>query len=233
MFSNSKSKIKGLKKIQKILYDYGNPYGLTVKKYFVIKYILSTFVFVLSFLRNKNLIASLICFIIIFFIPNILLAIFKKSEKIKIFTDITVIVEILLLSLTARLTLFESFKTCVENLKYKRFKEEFIKFINDYEMYNFNVKKAANEIIDKFDSYEFNMLMSVIIQSEKDGNLVQNLQVYNNTLDLAYFKKLKYDASKRLMYVTIATVVSIINILFLVLYPMLVEITSNLEVIFG
>jgi hypothetical protein len=119
------------------------------------------------------------------------------------------------------------------NIKYKRFREGFESFINDYLMYNFNMIKAIDNFKLKFNSYEFNMFLNIILQGEKEGKIIESLTVFSETLDLSYFKYLKYKEAKRIMFVTIASIISLINITILAIYPIIIQISENLQNIFN
>ncbi len=160
------------------------------------------------------------------------MAIYIKSENLKTLNDISNIVNSLILSLSANVPFHESLKISINSIRYIRFKEEYKKFVDNYIVYNFDMIKAVEDFQNKFNSYEFKMFLSILIDCEKDGNLLENLEIFSQTLDIIYFKYLKSKSAKRIIYVSLATVVSLINILFLVMYPIIVSITSNMENIF-
>jgi Flp pilus assembly protein TadB len=223
---------KYLYKTQEKLLNLGNPFGFTVRRYFVFKYLISTFVFFIIFFRTSNIFISILYFLIFYKLPDILVLTYKKQENIKIINDISNIVQSVILSLSANMSLYESLKLSLENISYKRFKLEYENFVNDYIMYNFNILKAINEFENKFNSYEFNMFLSILIQGEKEGKLLENLEIFNSSLELMYFKYLKYKESQRIIFVSFATVISVINSFIIVMYPIGVQITQNLSEIF-
>lgn len=223
---------KYLSKIFYYLLNAGNPYGITVKTYIIIKYILSIFLFIFSFINTSNIFISLIILITIYFLPNILVELSLKAESIKIINDISNIVQNIVLSLSANMPLYNSLKNVIDNIENKRFKEEYKIFVNNYRMYNFNIIKSVNEFSQKFSFYEFNMFLSLLIQGEKEGNLLELLENFTETLDLAYFKYLKYKASQRSVVVILTTIISIINSFIIVLYPIIIQISSSFADIF-
>jgi hypothetical protein len=149
-----------------------------------------------------------------------------------LYKDLYNLTQNIILSLTVNLTLYKSLKLCSENIKYKRFKKEFDIFINDYEIVNYNVAKVAKNFSEKFSSYELDMFLSVLMQSEKEGNIIQNLENYLKNLDMFYYKNLKKVMLKRTTYVAISTVITLINTLLIILYPMFIQITSSINEIF-
>lgn len=221
------------RKYKSILYNLGNPYGINYLKFNLIKYIISPLVFVLIIYRFHNLILSLIYSICFFYIPNFLIYIYVKNESLKIINDISEVSSNLKLALSCNIPLHDSLKYVKTNIKYKRFREGFESFINDYLMYNFNMIKAIDNFKLKFNSYEFNMFLNIILQGEKEGKIIESLTVFSETLDLSYFKYLKYKEAKRIMFVTIASIISLINITILAIYPIIIQISENLQNIFN
>lgn len=126
----------------------------------------------------------------------------------------------------------ESLKYVRNVIEYKRFKECFDIFVNDYLMYNFNMIKAIDNFKPKFESYEFNMFLNIILQGEKEGKIIESLTIFSETLDLSYYKYLKYNEAKRIMFITIASIISLINISIMALYPIIMQISGNLQNIF-
>ncbi len=219
-------------KQKNILNNLGNPYGINFFKFILIKYIISPLFFILIFFRFQNLIISLMYFICFFYIPNFLIYIYVKNESLKIISDITDVANNLKLSLSCNIPLHESLKYVKTNIEYKRFREGFEIFINDYLMYNFSMIKATDNFKLKFNSYEFNMFLNIILQGEKDGKIIETLNAFSETLDLSYFKYLKYKEAKRVIFVTLACVISLINITILAVYPIIIQVSENLQNIF-
>ena len=226
-----KSNIK-IQKIKSELKSLKYPYGLNLKNYIILKYVLSIFSALLILYRSSNIIYASIYFTIIYFFPNILIYLFKKKEAIIIIDELFKISDNLLLTLSSNMTLYKSLKICMSNIKYKRLKEQMDIFILDYEMYNFNIEKSVDNIRDKFNCLEFNMFLDILIQGEKEGKLIQNLEMFSENLELSYFKTLKYKASKRMMYVVLSCLIAVVNIALITVYPLINEIMQNMSSIF-
>lgn len=221
-----------IRNVEKILSDSGYPYKMNTYSYIFLKYFLSTFLFIITTIRGLNFFVSLMYFISIFFLPNILIKIFKRNEAIKIISDIDNIVQTLILLLSSKIPLHESLKLSIDVISSARLKKEFEVFVNDYILYNFNMAGAVEKMANKFNSYELNMFLSLLIQIDKDGNILENLEAFEKTLELSYFKYLKYRAAKRLLYVSFSTVLSLVDIILIVLYPIFIQLTNNLSIIF-
>ena len=233
--SNKDFYFKSNKKIHRLkseLKSLKNPYGLNFKNYIFIKYIVSTIFFILITFRNSNLFTGILSFIVIFFLPNLLILLFKRKESLIVINELFKISDNILLSLSSNMTVYESLKICIKNIKYKRLKEYLEMFVLDYEIYNFNIEKAIGNIQDKFNCTEFNMFLDILVQGEKEGKLIENLEMFSQNLELSYFKTLKYKESKRMMYVIISCVIAVINIVIITLYPMVNEIVTGMTKIF-
>ncbi len=201
-------------------------------KYKLIKYVISPILFILMFYRTHNIFLSLVYFFILFYIPNFIIYIYVKNESLKIINDISEISNGLKLALSSNIPLYESLTYVKDNIEYKRFRDNFDIFINDYLMYNFSMIKATDNFKLKFNSYEFNMFLNILLQGEKEGKMVQSLTVFSEMLDLSYFKYLKYKETKRIMFVVVASVISLINITVLAVYPIIMQVSENLQNIF-
>lgn len=221
-----------LSKIFQYLSNSGYPYGLTVKRYIIIKYILSVILFIISIINTSNIFISLIVLLILYFLPNILVELSLKAESIKIINDISNIVQNIVLSLSANMLLYDSLKNSVDNIENKRFKKEYSIFVNNYRMYNFNIIKAVDEFSQKFSFYEFNMFLSLLIQGEKEGNLLELLESFIENLDITYFKYLKYKSTQRLVVIIFTTFISIVNSFLIVLYPIVIQVSQSFTDIF-
>lgn len=214
-------------KIQNLLNNLGNPYGLNLKKYIIIKYLLPIALFIIMYINSKNFLTSIILFISIFILPNILIFIYSKNESIIIINEISNIVQNIIISLSANMTLYDSLKASINVINYNRFRQEYSRFVENYMMYNFDILKAISIFSLKFNSFEFNMFLSLLSQGEKEGNMVQIFETFSDSLELSYFKNLKYKSSTRTLMIVISTIILLINSFAIVLYPIIVEISSS------
>lgn len=221
-----------LNKIKNRLDNIGNPYGLNLKKYISIKYFISIVVFIAMYINSKNIILSILLFCIMFFLPNILIFMHLKNESFIINSEISNIVQNIILSLSAKMTFYDSLKSAKKSINYNRLQKEYSNFIENYMMYNFNIFKAISIFSEKFNSYEFNTFLSLLLQGEKEGSLLEILENFYDSLQLIYYKNLKYKSSKRSLLIILATIILLINSFAIVLYPMAIEISSFFTQIF-
>lgn len=219
--------------IDQKLFNLNYPYHLTTKKYIITKIIISPLIFILAILNYKTIFIPTILFALSFFSFDYLIYLYKKEEKTILIDELKNLTSNLILCLSTSAPLKLAFKNAIKSLKYKRFIITFEEFVHDYELNGYNLNKALSRLEKKFDSYELSVFASLLRQGEKEGNIIENMERFSETLDLNYFKYLKRQSSKRLMYVTFGTVLSLINIILIVMYPILVKVMGNLQIIFS
>lgn len=221
-----------INKIESKLFNLGYPYKMNAKKYIIFKYVLSITIFIIAILNYRSLKIPIVIFLISFFIPDYLIYSYNKTEKTVLINEIKNFTNSIVLSLSAYGTLEHALCTGKNTLTYPRFILEIDKFIYEYKMHGYNIKQAALNLESKFNSYELSLFLSTLIQGDNEGNLLENLQKFSETLELNYFKYLKKKSAQRLMYVTLGTVLSLVNIVLVVMYPMFKQVIDNLQVIF-
>jgi len=220
-------------KVQDILSKLDYPYKLTFRNYLTIKYILSIVCFIISIINKNNIYVSIIISCLVFYIPNILISMYKKNEKVLIIKELRNIVNAINISLSASLTLEESIKSSVNVITHKRLKNTYEQFIINYKVSSYNIRKSINLLKEKFGYYEMELFASTLINSEREGNIIESLEKYNMILDISYSKYLAKENSKRLFYLTFGTIISLINIIIIVMYPLFIEMSANLQMIFS
>ena len=220
-------------KVKNILSKLDYPYKLTFRNYLIIKYILSIVCLSISIINKNNIFISIVISGLVFCIPNILISMFRKSEKVLVVRELRNITNAINISLSASLTLEDAIKSSVNVITNKRLKKAYEEFIVSYRISSYNIKKSINILKEKFNYYEMELFASTLINSERDGNIIQSLEKYNLILDISYSKYLAKENSKRMLYLTFGTIISLINIIIIVMYPLFIEMTSNLQMIFS
>ena len=205
------------------------PYGLSLKSYLIIKYVLSVSIFFIAFLQNVNLLKSIILFLIIFYLPNILIYIFKKREKQKVINDISNIVQNLILSLACKTSLYNSLILSSNSITYDRLKYEINEFINSYRLYNFNVKKASYNLTKKMDIVELKLFINIIEEVQQKGNDEKILIGFLDYLDEFKIKNSSLKVSSNTFLIIFITFLLIINSFLIVIYPISIQIINNLN----
>lgn len=220
------------KKIQQNLLNLENPYKLNLTKYIIIKYILSPIFFLIAYINYQNIIISFLLFIITFYLVDFLIYLYKKEENVKIINEIKNFNLNLILYLSCYAPLKTALRNSINSLSYPRIIKAFNRFVYIYEATGYNLFKASKEIEKKFNSYELNMFINLLKQGEKEGKLIENLERFDETLELSYFKYLKRQSDKQLVYVIIGCMLSLGSMSLVVIYPMIIDIMNNLQKIF-
>ena len=219
-------------KIESKLSNLNYPYKLTKKKYLIIKYLCSTIIFLISFINYKTLKVPLILFIVVFLIPDYLIYSFVRKEKQILIGELNGIVSSLILSLSAFSPLSNSLEIAGKSIKYKRLKDAYVAFTKIYVMNGYNLKDASRILKQKFNSYELTLFLTTLIQSENEGEIIESLERYKEVLEINYFKYLKRKGAIKVLYVTLGTVVALINLVLVVMYPIIMQVFNNLQLIF-
>lgn len=213
---------------QQKLFDIGKPYGINISTYIFIKYFISILLFVILLYNSRNVVISAVMFFIIFFLQDVLIYFYKRNESNKLISEISNVVQNIILSLSANMSLYNSLLSSINVIKYNRFKLEFIDFINKYKMYNYSILESVNGFEKKFDTYEFDMFLSILVECEKEGNYIELLENFNKTLDIRYFKFLNMKYAKNLSITLIAIILALANSFLIVGYPIISEISTSL-----
>lgn len=222
-----------INKIESKLFNLGFPYKLSTKKYIAFKYFLPIVIFIIAVINYSSIKIPLILFLISFFTPNYLIYSYTKNEKNILINEIKNLTNSIVLSLSAYGTLEYALNVAKNTLTYPRFINQFDKFIYEYKMQGYNIKQAAISLDKKFNSYELSLFLNTLVQGDSEGNLLEDLEKFSETLELNYFKYLKKKSAERLLYVTLGTVLSLINIVLVVMYPIFKQVIDNLQVIFS
>lgn len=222
-----------ISRIETKLFNLGYPYKLTVKKYLFIKFAFPVLVFIIANINYGKSVVSLIFSFLSFYILDYLLHIYKKQERYTIINELKNLTNSLILNLSSYSSLRDSLKNSEKSLKYIRFKEAYQRFVYDYEMNEYNLKRGTTKFKESFTSYELSLFLSTLSQSEKEGNLIEGLEKFYATLELNYFKYLKRKLATRLLYMTLGTVLSLIDIVLVVMYPIFVQVLNSLQTIFS
>lgn len=218
---------------KRLLENLGFPYKITIKKYLLTKYVLSILIFIISLINYKNLKIPTTLFLICFFLNDYLIYSFKKKENILLISEIKNLIYSLMLILSAHVPLKDAFSISITALKTSRFKTEYERFIYNYKNGGYLLKDALKKLEINFNSYELSLFINTVSDLEKQGNILDGLEKLLASIDLSYFKYLKRKQEQRLLYLTLGTVLILINITLIIMYPIAVEAINNLGVIFG
>ena len=168
-----------------------------------------------------------------FFLPDILIYMFEKDESSKLINEISNIVQNIILSLSSNMSLYDSLSSSLYIIKYDRLKKEYSDFINKYEMYNYNILKAVNDFEKKFNAYEFDMFLSILVECDKEGKYIELLENFEKSLEVRYFKYLNQQSIKNTFVIVFAIIIALANSFLIIGYPIVFELITNVYDIFS
>ena len=130
-------------------------------------------------------------------------------------------------------SLYYSLKNSLENLRYKRFKVNLIKFIEEYRIYNYNIQMASKNLLDKFNISELKTFIEILQDNKSIENMIELLNGLKELLGDVVNRNLKIYYIKDNMYI-ILFIISLLLITFvIVMYPITNQIINNLSIIFN
>lgn len=236
VFTNIISKCIPLKNyfniIQDKLENLENPYKITVKSYFFQKYFLSPSITVISYYCFQNIIMSILLFFSMFFIFDFFIYLYEKREENILIQEILQLTQNLILSLSIEMNLYDALLSCATGIQYKRLYKAYLTFVHQYKMYHFNFVNLIEEFEKKFHSYDVKMLLTVLLEGQKEGKYIALLENLEKTLELRVLKYEKQEYTKKLIFTIFSITVVLINCFFVVGYPIIYEITMNFTKIF-
>lgn len=217
--------------VQEELNYLGNPYGLNITKYVFIKYILSIFLVILFAIQKRSFIQIILIFLILFFLPNVLILNYKKKESIHVINDLQSIINNMQISLATSNNLYDSLKFALMNVRYNRFKESFLDFVEEYKMYNYNVKKASKKLIDKFSQKELKTFVEILDDNKSCKNTLELLERFKEVTNRKEESALKNYYMKLNSYILCMSIIILILSFVLVIYPISIQILKSLNTI--
>lgn len=213
--------------------DLDNPFYLNLARYLFIKYVLSLIILILTLIRIKSIVSSIVLFLIVFFLPNFLILLYKRTQKIYVLNELNIFINSLQVYLLVDNSLYYSLKNSLENLRYKRFKVNLIKFIEEYRIYNYNIQMASKNLLDKFNISELKTFIEILQDNKSIENMIELLNGLKELLGDVVNRNLKIYYIKDNMYI-ILFIISLLLITFvIVMYPITNQIINNLSIIFN
>ena len=226
-------KIPFTKKIDEYLNKVGNPYGLNVKLYFLVKIVMTCLFLFLSIINQVNIFVCLITVALSFSLVDILLFFNQKNLYSNIRTDLIYIVDSIYLQLSSNIPMNNILKNLHINCKTQVLKRSLINMSNVYEYTGYNMQTAVVEIKERFDVLEIDMLSNALIEQTMLGD---NLALFENLSDLLYEKNytnIKRNTRNKVIVITIGIAISLLNICLLVFYPIMYSFSESFSNIFG
>lgn len=217
--------------IQENLNSLERPYKLNLTRYIFIKYIISSICSLIFIFQKRSFIQIFLIFLLFFYLPNILVSSYRKKEKIYVINDLQQIINNLQISLVTSNSLYDSLKFSVKNISYIRFKNSFLDFIEEYRMYNYNIKKASEKLIYKFNQKELKTFLEILDGSESISNTLELIERFKQVVTKKEESVLKGYYIKTNLKVVFISLILLCMSFVIVIYPISIQILESLSTI--
>ena len=167
----------------------------------------------------------------LFYLPNILVSNYRKKEKVYVINDLQQIINNLQISLVTSNSLYDSLKFSVKNISYIRFKNSFLDFIEEYRMYNYNIKKASEKLIYRFNQKELKTFLEILDGSESISNTLELIERFKQVVAKKEESALKGYYIKTNMKVIFISLILLCMSFVIVIYPISIQILESLNTI--
>ena len=226
------SKFNFLKTKENFLSKQGYPLKLNAISYYILKVSFALLLFLAGSINYHSVYIALVFFIIGYYFIDAYILINKKSRDSEICIDLLNVVNSISLQLSAHLTLKDSLKKQFENCKNKDFKNAILEFSMKYELSEFNIDVALDELKSKFDILEINMFCNSLKEYNKVGDIIEILENLSNVLKIKYIEKIRETTRTKVLYITFGVIVALGNIILLTFYPLFTSIGQGFNTIF-
>lgn len=135
------------------------------------------------------------------------------------------------LLLTASMPLYEAMKRCSDVIQYKRFKDNYITFIEELRIYNFEISKPSKKLLDKFDYDEVYSLVNILKESKRNDSIIALLDTLKSTISTKIYSNTKNYYLKDTYGIMFLTVLLLLSCFLVVIYPISVQILNSLNII--
>ena len=185
--------------------------------------------FIILFVFQHRIVLSIIIFLLIFFIPEILIQNSKRKEKKHIFKDLLTLINNLELSLTSNLTIYDSLKFSTSNLKYHRLKTKLENILDEFILYGYSLNRVKGVIDEVFNIEELNLVFSILNESTDIQNTVNLLEILRKNIKEKVFKSSNNFFVKENIKILMFSGVLLISTFAIVMYPIFFQIMSSLK----
>lgn len=217
--------------IQENLNSLERPYKLNLTRYIFIKYIISSICSLIFIFQKRSFIQIFLIFLLLFYLPNILVSNYRKKEKVYVINDLQQIINNLQISLVTSNSLYDSLKFSVKNINYAKFKNCFLDFVEEYRMYNYNIKKASEKLIYRFNQKELKTFLEILDGSESVSNTLELMKRFKQVVAKKEESALKGYYIKTNMKVIFISLILLCMSFVIVIYPISIQILESLNTI--
>ena len=127
--------------------------------------------------------------------------------------------------------LYEAMKRCSDVIQYKRFKDNYITFIEELRIYNFEMSKPSRNLLDKFDYDEVYSLVNILKESKRNDSIIALLDTLKSTISTKIYSNTKNYYLKDTYGIMFLTVLLLLSCFLVVIYPISVQILNSLNII--
>lgn len=232
---NSKILQNIIQKIQKKeiqLNNLGNPYKLNGRTFYIVKILLFIFFFILSLAINPSIFSIIIVPALAFYSLDFLILLNIKSLYSTIIKELQNITDSLYLQLASNVTMDKVLRNISISCKIPVLRNAFISMSNVYEYTGFNIQTAVLELKNRFNISEIDMFCNALVEQTILGD---NISLFENLSDMLAQKnieQIKKDTKKKVMFITVGIVVTLVNITLLVFYPIVNSFSQGFSNIF-
>ena len=127
--------------------------------------------------------------------------------------------------------LYEAMKRCSDVIQYRRFKDNYITFIEELRIYNFEMSKPSRNLLDKFDYDEVYSLVNILKESKRNDSIIALLDTLKSTISIKIYSNTKNYYLKDTYGIMFLTVLLLLSCFLVVIYPISVQILNSLNII--
>lgn len=231
-FQKILSKINLIKTKENNLFLQGYPLKLHAISYYLIKISFLLLFITAGIINYHSYFVALILGFFGFFFLDWYLSFYQKTRNNEICSDLLTVTNSITMQLASYVPLKESLKNQYENCRNKDFRKAMMLFSTKYELSEYNVDTALNELNARFDLLEVDMFCHTIRQYNQVGNIIELLENLSNVLKQKYIQQLKIKTKEKVLYITFGVIVALSNMILITFYPLFVSIGNNFQQIF-
>lgn len=204
----------------------------TAKYKFVVKAIYSSFIIFIALFTGNSVIKSFFLGVATILIINSFESIKRNTRKKEVLQDLLNVTECLRVQLSSNISLGIALRSISELCKNKEFSLELTNLYLEYELSKFTIMNSAKELINKFNYPETKMFISAINQQIQHTSA---LEAFDNLIEVLKEKYVEYmeETTRTKSLIMIGGVcIVVFNIAAMSIYPIIVEASEAIEVMF-
>ncbi len=221
-----------LKRTNDMLRKQGNPLGLTVSSYYIVKSCMFMALFAAGIFNYTSFVMGVILGASGFLLIDVYIWLNRKLRDSQINNDLLNVVEALYLQMSAYVSLKEALRGLHEVCRNKDLKKALIRLSATYELSEMNIERAANQLKESFDLLEIDMFAAALQQQIVMGSSLEVLNNLSRILKENYLDKLNIKTKVKIIYITLGVTLVLVNIMALTFYPIFINVGETMKEIF-